>query len=1094
MTYFNKHIATYFSNEIVLSLAQTSSRTNEKSGKTTCLVEALHLKLTRNLLATSLFLLTLLSFSIPAFSQSKTIVHKVVFKTDSQSMWGAGNGFNINRTTNLFDRFESSYPFDTRPGSIFSVAGFKFGAGIWGKFAFGIGPLAFKVSGFEGGDIAVKYPIESSLILPDDSTFNAGETVTIKTDYVVQNTFELKTIYPASGEVSIDMPIMFDMKVGIDVCLFECFSVQIFPPAFASGIIPDPLVDFNWVILKVNKDEITYPCLNIPPVCNVAIPSGSTSGVIPAGSPLSGTIKIPNVQTTASLSGKDLLASGGDPYLIPSLDVMQLLSFAPPPVGAFFRILSSSLAIPPAGIKDFGGTPRSIKLKWTLFTMNLNLPISQSQQFTFHPTVNLKLKLPVHVRYNYSDIKSGTVVEGTDSIIDVPLGATLKIQYPCNMSHMDMNASYVISKNDFSNRTYDHVDVELVFTAFKFGIEFPDFDIIPRFCISLPLIGNLCFQLTVPGFEISIGPLVTPPPIHLAGFDLPDYVNRTWELGGFTEQFVEEPFRLIPKAVRMNVAASAALCFGSSTGSAIFDVTGVTSPVSYQWSTGQNTKDLTGSPAGRQYVIATDVNQCRVHADALIGQPDPIRTRISATNLLCYNDLSGTAVILASGGMPSYTYQWTDGQSSSTPTGLYAGKHIVTVMDGNGCTKLDSILLTQPSDIRAVVLHAANPTCFGKSDGSILLDVSGGVQPYFYQWTNGASDKDIRLLPKGAYTVNVKDANGCIRNLNTTLVEPAQLVIDLSILSDVACLGGKDGSILADVTGGTQPYTYAWKNANLELSNTSNLVSGLPAGIYSLAVHDNYNCVADNNIEITAPLFILESSVTKTDLSCFNGANGTSQVNVTGGTAPYLISWSNGTTGAATANLTAGTYTITIQDSKNCTTINKAVIVSPPAMIVAITVQDVSCDGQEDGILQARVSKGTPPYTYLWSTGSPASVINDLPAGMYTITVTDQKQCINTTDATVAAGTGDCLFIPNAFSPNSDGINDRWVLRNIKLFPNNSMQIFNQWGQQLYSASPYLEPWDGRHNGNLLPPATYYYIFSRGDGSASFTGPLTIIK
>lgn len=1035
-------------------------------------------------------LFTLFVFSLTSYAQTKTVTHDVVFETDSQSMWGPGNNFSINRTIPLFDRFESDFSFDTRPNSIFSVAGFKFGAGIWGRFAFGVGPLALKVSGFEGGDIAVKYPIETSLVLPEDSTFNAGETVTIKTDYTVQDDFELNTIYPATGDVRIDLPIMFDMSVGIDVCLFECFSYQIFPPEFLG--VPPPLIDITWVIVGVNKDEITYPCPMFPPVCTTPMPSGG--GRIPAGSPLSGDVKIPNVETTASLSGKDLQAFGEDPYLIPSLDIIQLLSFAPPPVGPIFGILSSSRGIPPGGIRDFGGTRRFITLSWTLFTMNLEMPISQTQQFTFHPTVNLKLKLPVDVAYTYSNITSGVITTGRDSIIDVPLGADLKIDYPCNMSHMDMNASYVISTNDFSNRTYDHVDVQLVFTAFKFGISFPDFDIIPRFCISIPIVGDLCFQLTVPGFELSIGPLVTPPPVVLAEFDLPDYVNRTWVLGGFTEQFIDEPFRLVPRAIRMNVVASNASCYGSATGSATFDATGVTAPLSYQWSTGLTSKDLSGAPAGRQYVIATDKNKCRIHADAFIGQPDPIITRTSATNLLCYNDLSGKATVTASGGTPSYTYQWSNGQSSAAPTALAAGKHSVTVMDANGCKQTDSILLTQPPDIRATVLHTANPTCNGKSDGAISLDVSGGRQPYFYQWTNGASDKDIRLLPGGIYSVSMKDANGCIRNLSTTLVEPAPVVIELTLLSDVACLGGKNGSILANVTGGTLPYKYAWKNAALELSNTSNLVSGLPAGIYSLAVHDKNNCTADNNIEITAPQFLLESTVSKTDLSCFNGADGTAQVQVTGGTAPYLINWSNGASGATASNLKAGTYTITVADSRNCTTINKAVIVSPANMIVNVAVKNVSCVEQQDGELEVAVSKGVPPYTYQWSTGSSASSITNLAAGMYTLTVTDKKGCVNTTDVTVTSGNGDCLFIPDAFSPNNDGVNDRWVLRNIRLYPNNSMQVVNQWGQELYSASPYLEPWDGRHNGNLLPPGTYYYIFTRGDGSASYTHSLTILK
>jgi gliding motility-associated-like protein len=1039
------------------------------------------------------FLILPIFLCIQLHAQTKIIQHDVVFKTDTlQSMWGPGNGFQLNRTTNFFERVGSDFSFDTRPGSILSVAKLKFGVGIWGRFAFGLGPLAFKISGFEGGGIGVKYPIKTTLTLPNDSTFNAGETITIKTDYAVQNDYELTTAYPATGEIALDMPVMFDMQVGIDVCLFDCFSVKIFPPDFAGSAIPSPLVDFNWVILKVNKDEFVYPCLNIPPVCNGSMPSGGGRASLPPSSPLSGSVKIPNVVTTASLSGKDLIATGSDPYLIPSLDIIQLLSFAPPPIGTFFAVLSSGFKIPPAGIRDLGGTRRFIELNWTLFTMNLNLPVSQSQKFTFHPTVNLKLKAPVVVGYSYQNSTTGSVLEGRDSIIDVPLGADLKIQYPCNMSQMDLRASYVISTNKFTNRTYDRVDVELVFAAFEFGIVFPDFDIIPRTCFNIGV--EICFQLTLPGFSLNIGPLVQPPALKVAGFDLPDYVNRTWQLNGFSEQFIVDPFRLIPRKLQINVLATNATCFGSATGSATFDVIGVTAPLTYSWSNGITSKDLSAAPAGRQYVIATDVNNCRVHTDVLIMQPDPIHTSISATNLLCYNDLSGSASVSATGGTPAYTYQWSNGQASSAPSGLTAGKHVVTLSDINGCKQSDSILISQPPDIKASILNSINPTCFGKLDGSISTDASGGVQPYFYQWTNGQTDKDIRLLSGGNYSLSLTDANGCVKKLNTSLIEPPNLAINLSLLSDVACLGGKDGSVLANVYGGTPPYQYAWKNIDLELSNTSNLLTGLPAGIYALAVHDNNNCTADNYIEITAPQFLLESNLSKKDLSCFNGSDGNAKVVVTGGTSPYNINWSNGSSGDIANNLSAGVYTVTIQDSKNCSIINKAVIVSPSQLTINVAVKDISCAEQQDGELSAAVLNGVSPYNYLWSNGTPLSSVKNLAAGTYTITVTDKNNCVSTKDATINGGGGDCLFIPDAFSPNNDGVNDRWVLRNIRLYPNNSMQVFNQWGQQLYSATPYLDPWDGKHNGNLLPPATYYYIFSRGDGSASFTGPLTLLK
>src|SRR5690606_37961836 len=172
----------------------------------------------------------------------------------------------------------------------------------------------------------------------------------------VEDGFELNTFYPESGEIALEMPVLFDLKAGAEFCIVSCLDYQFFPPEIPGVTYPDPLIDQNWIILGVNKDEFTYPCPNLPiPSCTEPMPQVGFP-TLPDKSPITGSLKIPYVETTASVPGKDLMATGEDVYLSIDLDVLKLISLAHLPVGSILKAINGTISLPEIGIPDFGGT------------------------------------------------------------------------------------------------------------------------------------------------------------------------------------------------------------------------------------------------------------------------------------------------------------------------------------------------------------------------------------------------------------------------------------------------------------------------------------------------------------------------------------------------------------------------------------------------------------------------------------------------------------------------------------------------------------------------------------------------------------------
>lgn len=156
---------------------------------------------------------------------------------------------------------------------------------------------------------------------------------------------------------------------------------------------------------------------------------------------------------------------------------------------------------------------------------------------------------------------------------------------------------------------------------------------------------------------------------------------------------------------------------------------------------------------------------------------------------------------------------------------------------------------------------------------------------------------------------------------------------------------------------------------------------------------------------------------------------------------------------------------------------------------------DISCADQKDGrIIISKVAGGVEPYQVVWSTGDTGESIEGLGEGTYSVTITDAVGC-NITESRII-GTQDvgCLFIPNTFSPNGDDTNDTWRIRNIQLYPDVQVKVFNKWGNMVFESSGYPDPWDGTYNGKSLEPSTYYYFVDLHNGDPVYQGFLAIVK
>lgn len=450
-----------------------------------------------------------------------------------------------------------------------------------------------------------------------------------------------------------------------------------------------------------------------------------------------------------------------------------------------------------------------------------------------------------------------------------------------------------------------------------------------------------------------------------------------------------------PADISINITGSNILCNGNATGGATTTVTGGTAPYTYLWNSSETSSSISGKLAGTYAVTVTDAEGCVKSASVGISQPNAIQATLNPISLSCYQSANGQISTSVSGGVPPFSYLWSNGTISQNIFGLSAGTYSLTVTDQNNCISVLSTTVNQPDSLSLSFIKQ-DVSCFGGSNGSAAVVVTGGTPPYAYQWIpNISSSNTITGVPVGTYIVIVSDSSTCQKFTSVTITQPAIIQAGLST-QNISCFGQMDGSITASPSGGTAPYSYLWSTGA-----TSNSITGLGVGSYGLTITDQAGCVASFSSNISQPS-ALSASLNVSHVSCYQGANGQITVAPNGGTTPYSYLWSTGANTISISGLIAGTYQLTITDANACTVTLSETLTEPTELLLALNTTDVSCYNGSNGFVGSTVSGGVGPYTYLWSNGSMSSSLSNLVAGMYSLTITDANGCQKQVSAIVS--------------------------------------------------------------------------------------------
>lgn len=444
-----------------------------------------------------------------------------------------------------------------------------------------------------------------------------------------------------------------------------------------------------------------------------------------------------------------------------------------------------------------------------------------------------------------------------------------------------------------------------------------------------------------------------------------------------------------PSFITVPLATESTDCMGACTGTASAAPIGGTPPYSYLWGDGQTTATAIALCSGSVSVTVSDFHGCTAENTTNINTPTQMHfTDVTINDVQCFGGMSGSISITITGGTPPYDYVWDNGFVISNPTNLQSGQHCVTVIDNNGCV-IDTCLIINNPPALSINLNATDQACYNSCDGSITAQVTGGIAPYSFLWSNNEVVSTINNLCTGVYTVTVTDENGCQAYSSTSITTPQELGIVVQNIVNPTC-GNSDGSISIGVTGGTFPYSYEWDTG----TSTGNTISNISSGSYTVTVTDAHNCIALLTVDLddlSAPII---DDIIVTHVDCYGNSSGSAEVFFTSSTPWNTIEWSDGQNTALAVNLSVGTYSVTITDDNGCQAVESIVITQPNTLVSSIAnYNNVTCNGFCNGNATALVTGGMQPFTYSWSSGASSDFANNLCPGEHSLTVTDANGC-----------------------------------------------------------------------------------------------------
>lgn len=549
-----------------------------------------------------------------------------------------------------------------------------------------------------------------------------------------------------------------------------------------------------------------------------------------------------------------------------------------------------------------------------------------------------------------------------------------------------------------------------------------------------------------------------------------------------------------------------ALCLDSNSGSIVVNPSGGTSPYKYALGNGAygSSNTFSNQYAGTYVVHIRDTIGCEMDTTVTLTEPNKLTAFLIFTQPLCHGDSNGIITVNATGGTTAYSFAANNNsyQSSNALGGLKAGTHTIKVLDNNNCYYDTTVQLNQPDSLK-YTLNIRDVLCKDDTTGRVTITPIGGTSPYTY--TSGAqvfgNSPTIYGLDSGVHIIRLRDANNCIKDSTIVISEPDRFYITNVSVTDPTCEGFENGNISLTATGGVNPYSYS---ANGGTAQSGGTFTNIPEDTYIIVVTDANGCEDDTTVELKGLPPIVLNDVLPDEVSCFGYNDGGLTIDAEGGVQPLKYQLSNGSMSNTNKfnGLQAGSYTVTIIDSANCTKDTTISITEPDELIVKATATPNDCEGYDnEGVIKADVSGGTTPYQYTWSNGTVdfSPELRGMANGTYSVVVSDNNDCTDTAAATIVYNNCCKIFIPDAFTPNGDGRNDRIKILFKGDFELIEFSIYNRYGQRVFTTNTMDGyGWDGRFNGILQDLGTYNYYAkgicgNGGNQEVEYKGTITLI-
>jgi gliding motility-associated-like protein len=359
------------------------------------------------------------------------------------------------------------------------------------------------------------------------------------------------------------------------------------------------------------------------------------------------------------------------------------------------------------------------------------------------------------------------------------------------------------------------------------------------------------------------------------------------------------------------------------------------------------------------------------------------------------NDTTACHPVTLNAGPGWSSYAWSTGATTQSISVNATGNYWVHV-NGVTCGVLGDTIHVTMATLSGTTL-ATHVRCFGESNGSATVTISGGANPYGYLWNNGQTTQSATGLAAGSYSVAVTDALGCTHTQTVSISQPATLNATVTSTSNTQCTT-PNGTASVTATGGTPGYTYVWSNGQ-----TSPSAAGLASGTYTVDVTDTHGCINTQTISVAQSIATISIVATSTNNTHCTSPNGAAAVTATGGTPAYTYLWSNGQTSPSATGLAAGIYSVGVTDANGCSstqTVSVAQFTAAIGISTSVT-NDTHCT-TPNGSATVTATGGIPGYGYLWSNGQTSTSATGLSAGTYSVEVTDAAGCKNTQTVSIS--------------------------------------------------------------------------------------------